>query len=208
MPTNATFLGAKAQFALSPVSNLTFTRPVPPMNPAPPATPVSSVAPIPPPLSPAQPQLPASYELFKHRLVAGAAAAFKAFLTADQLKKLREGFPIALSSISPPGDAGDAGDAGSRGDLEVHHVRWNSIHKFFRGRHHMPEHILRLLSDPHIGLSIVLCDGERVGAILYTREDAGQTAVVRELLGDDRELLADAFKKHPPAHVRIISFRA
>ena len=61
--------------------------------------------------------------------------------------------------------AGD--DAEEGGLLRVKHAKWNNVKRFFQRAERLPPHILEVLLDPFVGLSLVegVADGERLGAV-------------------------------------------
>jgi len=191
---NDSSLTLRGVFRAAPVENVTFfERPLPSPVPAP--WPHETGGPAPPQAPPPSPDQ--SYEKFTDRLISGAAEIFKSFLTPEQIRQLRAGFPVPMSSLTPA-LAGDAQP--EEAPVTVHYVKWNKVHKFFTGYRDMPRAVLEALHDPYVGQALVSKGHSRMGAVLYTREDQGETIIVVSVIAEpaDADAVIAAFKAQPP----------
>ena len=178
--------------------------------------PVPQRKPIPPPERlPDPPRNASEYKTWTGKLVDGVANAFRSFLTSKQLDDLKRGFAVPLDQIEIRGNDKNRNkvinnikrqeDSVDEHGVSIRHISWRDKHRFFKNIHEAQagEYVLQLLKDPLINLSLILLDGERVGAIIHSREMGGELVYIEYVMvirSADIEILwiEEAFCKNPP----------
>jgi len=170
------------------------------------------VAPIKPLKSPSF-DPPKAYNEFVQSLVSRAANAIRPFLTPEQIHDLRQGFPIAIDAIhSNPPESSAQRDQSYDG-LIIKHISYRDKHRFFKGTIHASEDepIIEFLTNPLTHVSIVIANERKVGGIIHTRYNHGNSIELNVIIIDRNvditpEEIIQAFYRQAPKGVSSISF--